>query len=821
MEHEPRRPAAADLVTIRGRIIDDHHRRQGTGERVAEAAQFQEAGPAPARRWLRRSAAALAGVPLLAGLVQVTPSAPAQAAEQAAAAKGVDVSIDSMTPAAPDEGDTITLSGSVTNDGPRAVDDARVALRLGQSIQSRSGIDTASRNTPFSYTDGKEVGGKRGSVEFKRLPAGYTRDFTLSVPAEDLDLDRDGVYRLGVTLSGATSDRPGRRVLGMERTFLPWHPEAAKKKTQLTYLWPLISSSHLTAQTDSDDRQTPVFRDEALAAELKPGGRLQQLVTLGKDRPVTWVIDPDLLASVTAMTENYKIEGPKGRTRAGKNQAVAKEWLKDLQDAVEGEEVVALPFADPDLASLAHRGKDVSGALGHLRPATDLASRTVGSVLGVKPRTDFAWPVEGAVDTSVVDVATSAGAHNVIARSDSMRESTSLPYTPSAARPIGSGNTAVVSDARLSTMFRGTSMVRAEDSTLAVQRFLAQTLMVTMQNPGKQRSIVVAPQRMPSSSEAQTMARAIDGIEEERWTQPLPLSDAAKAKPDPKATTQVPGPGSYPRSLRREELSRSAFETVQRTQSSLDGFEVILSQPERVVTPFGNAMMREMSSSWRGRTREAEAFRGSVEGYLSGLSRGVQLIQKSTQTLSGRSATIPVTVQNNLVQGVEGLKLVLKSSQPNRLDVGKPQPVRIEGGHSQSVKFDTTANANGPVQVHAQLYTEDGTPYGAPMTFKVSATSITSTVMLVIAGGVLLLVLAGIRMYTQRKRAAAGSGHDAAGKSADEPEAGDEPSGTGDGGAAAAAGRTEDDDPEQEGDASPDNGPDGDGSSGTGEKVNR
>ncbi|MCM2578498.1 DUF6049 family protein [Streptomyces meridianus] len=784
---------------------------------MAEAAQFQEAGPAPARRWLRRSAAALAGVPLLAGLVQVTPAAPAQATEQAAAAKGVDVSIDSMTPATPDEGDTITVSGSVTNDGPKPVDDARVALRLGQSIQSRSGIDAASRSTPFSYSDGKEVGGKRGSVKFKRLAAGQTRDFKLSVPAEDLDLDRGGVYRMGVTLSGATPGRPGGQVLGVERTLLPWQPEAAKKKTGLSYLWPLISSSHLTAQTDSDDRQTPVFRDESLASELKPGGRLQQLVSLGKDRPVTWVIDPDLLASVTAMTENYKIEGPKGRTRPGKNQAVAKEWLKDLQNAVEGEEVVALPFADPDLASLAHRGKNVSGALGHLRPATDLASRTVGNVLGVKPRTDFAWPVEGAVDTSVVDVATSAGAHNVIARSDSMREATNLPYTPSAARPIGSGNTAVVSDARLSTMFRG-GMMRAEDSTLAVQRFLAQTLMITMENPGKQRNIVVAPQRLPSSSEAQTMARAIDGIEEGRWTQPLPLSDAAKAKPDPRATTHVPGPGTYPRSLRREELPKSAFETIQRTQSALEGFQVVLSQPERVVTPFGNAMMREMSASWRGRTREAEAFRGSVEDYLSGLSRGVQLIQKSTQTLSGRSATIPVTVQNNLVQGVEGLKLVLKSSQPNRLDVGDPQPVRIEGGHSQSVKFDTTANANGPVRVHAQLYTEDGTPYGAPMTFKVTATSITSTVILVIAGGVLLLVLAGVRMYSQRKRAVAEGGTDAA---PDEPESAGVASGTEGGTEDRAERKAEGEDPEQEGDASPDTGPDGDGPSGTGEKVNR
>ena len=70
------------------------------------------------------------------------------------------------------------------------------------------------------------------------------------------------------------------------------------------------------------------------------------------------------------------------------------------------------------------------------------------------------------------------------------------------------------------------------------------------------------------------------------------------------------------------------------------------------------------------------------------------------------------------------------------------------------MKFTTTANANGPVPVYAQLYTEDGEPYGDAVRFDVNVTEVTPAVMLVIAGGLLLLVLAGFRMYTQRKRAA-------------------------------------------------------------------
>ena len=90
------------------------------------------------------------------------------------------------------------------------------------------------------------------------------------------------------------------------------------------------------------------------------------MVSLGKQLPVTWVIDPDLLATVDAMTRNYKIKVGDNLV-TGTSQDVAKAWLSALEAAVQGEKVVALPFADPDLASLAHHGRDVPGSLSHLQ----------------------------------------------------------------------------------------------------------------------------------------------------------------------------------------------------------------------------------------------------------------------------------------------------------------------------------------------------------------------------------------------------------------------------------------------------------------------
>ncbi|MFC9858337.1 MULTISPECIES: DUF6049 family protein [unclassified Streptomyces] len=765
---------------------------------MAEAADIQGISPAPARRWLRRTVSVIVGAPLLAGLLPGLLAGPtAHAAETGKAPTGsrtVAVSLNTLSPSAPVEGDTLTVSGTLTNKGKATINDAEVDLRVGPRLSGRGEIDDAAKRTGYvPGVDPVEIGGKY-TLKVPELRSGISQDFTLAVPVDKLDLDDSGVYQLGVSLSGRTSGSAYEQVLGIQRSFLPWQPEDTDSKTKLTFLWPLITSPHVTAETGSDEQQTPVFANDDLAMELAPGGRLEQLVSLGRQLPVTWVIDPDLLAGVDAMTGNYQVKVG-DTTVPGKNQAVAKQWLTSLEAAVEDGKVIALPFADPDLASIAHRGKNVSGTLSHLQTASEVAASTVETVLHVKPSTDFAWPVNGAVDPSIVDIATSAGAHKIIARSDSLQQTNNLPYTPTAARPIGGGTTAVVADARLSTAFDG-DMSKAGASTLAVQKFLAQTLALTEQAPDNARSVVVAPQRIPTASQAQTMARALQALGQGHWTQPLDLVAAAEVKPDAKATTKVPRASAYPKKLRKQELPTQAFQDIRTTQDSLNSFRVILTQPERVVTPFGNAINRSMSTSWRGRTLEAQQYRDAVRTYLQSLANEVQLIAKSDVTLSGRSATIPVTVQNKLVQGVDHLVLRLTSDNLrlkfNDDGAVAQLPVKISGGHSQSVKFDAATSANGQAHVTARLFTEDGTPYGEEMTFTVKVSEVTPTVLLVIAGGLLLLVLAGVRMYSHRKRTVAGVAADDNGG-----------------------------EPEQPSDPASDTGPESGAPSGTGEKVDR
>jgi hypothetical protein len=107
----------------------------------------------------------------------------------------------------------------------------------------------------------------------------------------------------------------------------------------------------------------------------------------------------------------------------------------------------------------------------------------------------------------------------------------------------------------------------------------------------------------------------------------------------------------------------------------------------------------------------------------------------------------------------------------------------------------------------------------------VKVTEVTPTVMLVIGGGVLLLVLAGFRMYTQRKRASARQTEE---NGPDAEELAAEESGNPDAPADRLPEEPEDsgsptgaDDPEHPSDPAPDTAPESPDPSGTGERVDR
>ena len=91
---------------------------------------------------------------------------------------------------------------------------------------------------------------------------------------------------------------------------------------------------------------TGEFRNDNLAQELTPSGRLGLLVFIPFDKMRIWVIDPALIDEVFAMSNGYKLATE--AQPVGKE--IASDWLMQLKNVTAANEVIALAYGNPDVA---------------------------------------------------------------------------------------------------------------------------------------------------------------------------------------------------------------------------------------------------------------------------------------------------------------------------------------------------------------------------------------------------------------------------------------------------------------------------------------
>ncbi len=90
---------------------------------------------------------------------------------------------------------------------------------------------------------------------------------------------------------------------------------------------------------------TGEFRNDNLATDLLPEGRLGLLLEKLPKAPRTWVIDAALLDEVSAMSRGYTLASKAD----GLGVDTAKIWLEKLQRMTLGDEVIALAYGNPDV----------------------------------------------------------------------------------------------------------------------------------------------------------------------------------------------------------------------------------------------------------------------------------------------------------------------------------------------------------------------------------------------------------------------------------------------------------------------------------------
>ena len=795
----------------------------------------------------RRALRAVVVLLVLAGAVLLAPPATAVASRT----HPVRVTVDALSPVLPGPDDTLTLTGRLSNDSDRRIIGTHLGLRV---------------------DGGAEIAASTQDVA--PLPPGESLPFTLRVAVADLGLGDPGTYTLGVDLTdddGTLTGHAGTRV--------PWSPPDADRPTdppagsdadpdpdadpargaaplKVAVVWPVTDVPHMEAVSlGTGAGARPVFRDDALAGEFGENGRLRQVVDAADGLPVTWTVDPGLLDEARGMAGGYRVAatpdaGDPQRSREGRAPAVAAGWLSALREAVGNGDVVALPYADPDLAAIAHGGTKDSFLGPVLRRSARWGGATAADVLRVPVRSDVAWPYGGALDAGITGLADAMGPTVLLASGQGLSTGTTRSRVS-----LGGGATALVGDPAAGAALAPDA--DEPDGAVAVrQGVLGALLDARLRGAGDTAPLLVVPPRQMAGSTARVLASALETALDAGWIQLVGLdemtSDAAdtpsagvaamttrravgagtrgggrrgvmagargvhgavgsgargvhgavgagetggrgaeaavrgaaasrgnhvpvpvavrgdhapgSTAPRPAATRdrRIPttpitnrdsgGTESYPQGLRAGEIPAEDLTAVAAIQPDLGTLSQVLSDPDRTSDAVHRAMLRAVSTGWRveavgGDADDRKSYTEGVRAYVDNSIASVHLLPKhGTVTMAGDSASIPVTVANGLQQGLGGMELRVVSSAPHRVTVRNPSTVvRAPAAANHTEQVRVGAHANGPVEITARLYTTaTGRPWGDPVTFRVKVSRIPPLVVGVIAGGALLVLLAGV-----------------------------------------------------------------------------
>ncbi|MFI5658241.1 DUF6049 family protein [Streptomyces sp. NPDC051684] len=565
-------------------------------------------------------------------------------------------------------------------------------------------------------------------------------------------------------------------------------PEAAAKDdpAPTAVVWPVTTTPHMTAAAlGSGPNAKPVFDDDSLAGLFAPGGRLREVVEAGKGRDISWALDPDVVIAAQEMSTGYRVAknadsaSPQDTTE-GTGQSAARSWLSALREAVEGREVWLLPYADTDLASLAHHpGTDTEDLTEVVSGLAAEARKRVDRILDTTTRSGLGWPVDGALDSDVTALGAKLGVTRVLASGQGL--------TPAGAEPVtvGSGDdamTALPYEADLTTAL-GRLKDRAPDPTPSASSPSPATTSpsgspaspdpsasaspdtadkatvdhITSLLKANARPVLVPPRNL-SGTAADALAAAVDAGTEDGW---LDLQDLRAADDDP-VKGRAGSPSAYPERLRDSELGKEQLTDAAGDLDRLATLSKVLADPKDTTESVHAAMARALATAWRVEEDSAQrTFQDRTTDFLSTSVKSLRLVPKTTVTVTSGDASIPVTVDNALQQEVSGLELRVTSSDSERLKVNDDEiSVSAEGSASHTSQIDVTAKANGKAHLTARLYTtSDGKPWGEEMAFEVDVTSVSSGAIAVVAAGVGLIVLAAaFRMRKVRRRS--GGNHD-------------------------------------------------------------
>ncbi|SDH72954.1 hypothetical protein SAMN05421505_12141 [Sinosporangium album] len=656
------------------------------------------------------------------------------------AANTMQLVVESITPDAPREPQTeIKLSGTIANGSQTQLSNLRVRLRYGSR-------PFTSRVEMESYQIGQGVFDQASLSAMTTVPLmepGGKQSWELTMTPAAMRMWSFGVYPMAVEVVDSVGQQ-----LAIQRTYVTYAPKNTPvQRTRLAFALPVIDQPRR-----ADDAN---FASEGLRSAMNGSGRLADLLKIaqgtGGAKGVTWFVDPALLDDAQAMSKPYWVKNSKF-TGDRPAEPLAASWLAGIRTALADQTVFATPYADPDVAALAHNGLDSAPAT-----ALRLGDEVASSILGREIETSVNWPVGGMIDHDTLDVLAVGGVRTVLLNPDNVPYTPPVgglaptPATPHAATTLDSVTGTVkglVTDKALSSLLEPEHGA-AGAAVLNRQRFIAETAMITAEQKDRSRAVVAAPARRWANPDSAFITDLVKTVASLPWVTPVKLDSI---KPD-KAAPVPRGGFVYTDQDRRGELSKKYLESVRQVTNQAGLTTQVTSADDKQV--FERALLRITSSAWRGRTAMAGTLVKQVDAAVDTRIGKVKVTGKERpRTLAGNDGFVPISIKNDTGHPVV-IDVDITSETPELLTIEAYDDERrqtIGKDHIGIIQVPMRAKPrNGDAVVAVQLRTIDDEPYGEPVKLTVRTTGYTGIALVIVGGGVAVM-LAAIVLRVLRRR---------------------------------------------------------------------
>jgi hypothetical protein len=663
---------------------------------------------------------------------------------------------------------TLTVTGTVTNTGDRKVTRPQVRLQVGDRQTTERGIGDVLSGAVIKDSPLTEFTNVADVLEpGQSAPLNITVNLTGSHAAQ---FGRPGVYPLLVNVNG-TPEFGGPARLGAVSMLMPVLSGPGKQSAghgsgapSMTLLWPVTSS--VPQVYAAPYGQPIVLRDDRLADEIGPDGRLNALVTSAHTavqsdtslaKSMCFALDPDLLSTVDAMSRGYQVHTDAGNVD-GKGTETAKTWLASLHSLLVGRCVVALPFADADLNTVSR-----------IRPGDPaLVARAAGSaatiqqLTGVTPQTGVLWP-GGTPNESVLAALPQAGVRTVLTDTGKLAPAAAgggVTVQGSAVRAqptdslIASAMAGVPTVPDSVTMPATTERAVASQNGLGALAFRAGLGLTAGQD--RPKHLLVAPPRRWDAPAAELTAylQQVGNFLDAGVVTPTSLATLLSA--DPAASGAVGDGGQDPAAGVDPGLVSTLSSLDEQTTGLASAMQLDPTKrvkPDDVVAPVRLAELRGASTAWQG--LPADAATTNVRADLAAIGDRVTVRQpQQTIALASGNSPLPVYVLNDLPVGINA-RFALNNNTGLRAEDAKVWSFPAGGGRNYFLPVE--ALRAGRFSVDVSLSTPTGTPLGSSARFELTSTEYGAiTIIATVAAGAALLLLASRRIYRRVKDARAG-----------------------------------------------------------------